>query len=209
MSRNLKVVGLAIMAVLAMSAVMASSASATNFTAAKYPAAITGTQVGKHVFKMTGTVECTTATFSGTLTGPSETITINPVYTGCTAFGFAEAKVTGFGHYGEANKCDYLFNVNGSAALQCSGGADVTIDAGPCDVTMQAANNTNITKNTFTNTPANKVTVDTAVTNIHGTVSKTNFLCPFTAGTHTNGVYEGTTLLEGKNAGVTTAIDVN
>jgi hypothetical protein len=206
MIRNAKILGLALVAVLAMSAMVASAASATKFTAAKYPATVKGTQTGGgHVFEVGGgKVTCTGATFTGTLSAASEEMTMTPNYTGCTAFGFIGAEVTGFGSEG----CDYLFTTNGKAHLKCPAGKDVTVDAGPCDITLEAVNNQNLATNTYTNTPANKVTVDTAVTNVHAVVTKTNFLCTVSAGTYANGKYSGTTEVEATNGGVADAIDV-
>jgi hypothetical protein len=205
MIRNAKMLGLAIVAALALTAVMASVASATNFTAASYPVKITGSQSSNHVFTVTGgTVSCTTATFSGELTGASESMTVIPFYDGCTAFGFINSSVTGFG----SAKCDYKFFTSGATNLECAAG-DVQIDAGTCTVTMQAGNNQGLKTNTYTNTPTDKVTVDTQVTGIHTTVTS-GFGCPISGGTHTNASYTGTTVVEGKNSkGTAVAIDVN
>jgi hypothetical protein len=207
MIRNAKVLGLAIVAALALTAVMASAASATNFTAATYPVKISGAQTETHKFTVGGgTVTCSTATFSGEASEASETLTIIPTYSNCTAFGFIGATVTGFSSTG----CDYLFHTNGVTDLKCTSG-DVQIDAGDCRVTLEAANNQGLSSNTFTNTPAGKVTVDTKVSGIHAVVSTQGLgLCTVAPGTYANATYEGTTLVEGKNSkGVAVAIDVN
>jgi hypothetical protein len=202
MIRNAKILGLAIVAALALTAVMASAASATNFTAASYPVKISGTQTESHKFTVGGgTVTCTTATFAGELTAASETLTINPTYSNCTAFGFIGAKVTGFSSTG----CDFKFYAGGATDLLCSSG-DVVIDAGECSVTLSEQKN--LTKNTFTNNATGTVTVGTNVSGIHAVVTSTGF-CPIGGGTYTNATYTGQTLVEGKNSkGVAVAIDV-
>jgi hypothetical protein len=221
MVRNAKVLGLAIVAALALTAVMASAASATNFTAASYPVKISGSQSESHKFTVGGgTVTCTTANFSGELGAASSSLTVDAVYQNCTAFGFVGAKVTGFTPE-EGATCDYTFYAEdlnteggvvdkvGKADLDCTGSGDITIDAGTCSVTLQAANNQGLSRNTYTNTPAGKVTVDTNVSGIHAIVTS-GFACPVAGGTYTNGTYTGTTIVEGKNSkGVAVAIDVN
>ena len=209
MIRNAKILGLALVAVLALTAIAASSASALKFTANSYPVHLTGTQSGSHKFTVTGsTVTCTTATFTGSATGASTTQTMTPIYTGCTAFGFINSTVTGFPHTG--GNCDYLFGeptssagvITGHAALTCASG-DVQIDAGPCTVTLQPANNTTLKTNTYTlNTPAaGEITVDTNITNVHAEVTKSEFGCPISKGTHTNATYTGNTVVKGTNGG--------
>jgi hypothetical protein len=207
MIRNAKVLGLAIVAALALTAVMASAASATNFTAASYPVKISGTQSESHKFTVGGgTVTCTTATFSGEATAASETLTMVPTYSNCTAFGFVGAKVTGFSSTG----CDYTFYSGGNVDLDCASG-HVTIDAGDCTVTLEPGKNQSLHENVYTNnTPTSgKVTVHSNVTGIHATVIDDGF-CVITPGTYTNATYTGTTVVEGKNSkGVAVAIDVN
>jgi hypothetical protein len=207
MIRNTKILGLAIVAALALTAVMASAASATNFTAASFPVKISGTQSSAHKFVVAGgTVTCKVASFSGEATAPSETQTINPIYDECTAFGFVGATVTGF----SSTTCDYKLFASGSSNLECKSG-DVQIDAGTCTVTLQ--NQTGLTKTTYVNNASGTVTATHNVTGIHATVTA-GFGCPIgppeTKITYTNAEYTGTTTLEGKNSkGVAVAIDVN
>src|SRR4051794_17703431 len=113
MIRNFKVMGLAMVAALALTAVAASAASAaTTFHAEKAPVTVSGSQVTTHVFTTDpGTVTCTTATFSGTQsTTTTSTQTITPNYSGCTLktiFGNIAVSVD-FATSG----CDYLFNAS-------------------------------------------------------------------------------------------------
>jgi hypothetical protein len=107
--RKFKMLSLAMVAVLALGAIGAQAASAAfNFTApgagASQVIELTGTKITNHVFKNAGgEVTCSTISFSGSATGPEQTQqTSIPSYSGCSAFGFAEAHV-------KMNGCDYLF----------------------------------------------------------------------------------------------------
>jgi len=207
MNRNLKVLGLALVAALAMTALVASAAQANNegkFTATSYPGTLHGEDTGTHVFTAAGgTVNCTNATFTGSFTEASKTQTITPEYSGCTAFGFIGATVT-------MNGCDYLFHLTGTGAggaynstvdLVCPAGKEITIDAGPCMISLPGQ--TGLPGSTFTNsggTPSD-VTNHANVTGITGVLKKENALCFFTAGHFTNGTYKGSTTVTGKNAG--------
>jgi len=107
MTRKLKTFGLALLALLAMGAIAASSASAYAFTApgagAGQKTFLTGAGTTKPVLKTSGTVECTGSFFSGSVTGSEQsTVTLAPTYTGCTAFGFATGHV-------KLNGCTYRF----------------------------------------------------------------------------------------------------
>ena len=89
MIRNLKALGLAVVAVLAMTALAAPASQAASFTAASYTATLEGEQLAaeSHVFTLAGgrTVTCTSAKFKGTLAAPSSTATITPTYSSCHA----------------------------------------------------------------------------------------------------------------------------
>lgn len=106
MTRKLKTLGLALVAVFAMTAVVAANASAHYvFTSAAANTSLTGAQVGNHTFVTAGqTIQCTTAKFSGTQTGTEATaVPITPTYEGCTyAVGAKTADVT-------MNGCTYNF----------------------------------------------------------------------------------------------------
>ncbi len=106
MKRNLKALGLSLVAVFAMSAMVAQAASADPlFKSDDVHTSINGSQDGTHVFEAGAgnEVKCTTAEFDGTTTGTStDELTIEPTYKGCTAFGFATTHV-------KFNSCDYLF----------------------------------------------------------------------------------------------------
>jgi len=129
--RKLRIFGLALIALVAVSAIGATMASADELTATKYPATTIGSNE-KEVFTdefttTAGTVKCTTASYKGTLKEKSTTLTVAPTYSGCTGFGFP-ATVTTTG-------CNYLFHVNGTTStvgtvdLVCEAGKEITVVA--------------------------------------------------------------------------------
>jgi len=110
MTRNLKALGLALVAAFAMTAVMASGAQALKVTVGSSPAWLTGKQVGEHRFTVHNngpTLECATADFTATaLKNGEEQVTVVPTYDNCKATIGLEtltATVT-------MNDCDYLFH---------------------------------------------------------------------------------------------------
>jgi hypothetical protein len=128
MKRNFKALGLALAAVFALSAVVASAASAHYvLTPAQSPSFITGEQIehkegNKFEITSRGTkVTCTGAHFeAGTVSGLElSQVTVTPSYSGCEAFG-QPATV-------DVNGCDYLLtgetgpNGHGTVHVICSG----------------------------------------------------------------------------------------
>jgi hypothetical protein len=114
MTRNLKVLALAVGAVLSMSAVLAAAAQAETgvLTAPQYPAIVTGEQAAGMVTFDIGpapairTVSCATSDLNGTLVGPTDPVTLKPAYANCTSMpGFLPATIT-------TNGCDYTVGVS-------------------------------------------------------------------------------------------------
>ena len=204
MIRNFKALGLALVAVFAMSAVVASAASASEFTSAKYPVTISGSQSTTHKFTAGSTsVTCETATFAGEASAASSTVTIHPTYSGCTAFGFVGATVTTTG-------CDYLFHsgaevssekFDGTVDVVCGEGKSITIVASTC--ALEIKGQTGLSTVSFQNAAEGKVTVGANVSSIAYTTTKDGFLCPLAGtGNFTNGGYTGDTSVSGNNGAV-------
>jgi hypothetical protein len=170
MIRKFKVLGLAMFAVLAVSAVSVSAAQATEFTASGYPTSFTAaSEVGNDDFKTeAGSVECK-GHFTGSSSGPSETMTVNAEYTGCRAFGFLSASVN-------MNGCDYVFHTNGEVDLECSGSNKIVITASTCEV--QIGTQTGLKSVALAN-GAGDITAKANVGGIAYTVTKDGFGCPF------------------------------
>src|SRR5262245_37092010 len=98
---NLKVLGLALVAMLAIGATSASAAECHSETAST---TIPGSQVSTGTFGTdSGTIHCTTATVSGSASGATTSnVVVAPTYSGCKSTGFIEANVTV-----DTNGCDY------------------------------------------------------------------------------------------------------
>jgi len=147
MIRNLKVLGLALVAVLAMSAMVASAASAVPVFEVDEGSTtkIEGTDEGVVELKVTTAgVTCTEVSYTAHATGASvESVTADPSYKGCTGPAGIEARVTGFGDWSEpvSKQCDFVIKASGKADLSCPAGADVTVEAGGCTVHMGSQTN--------------------------------------------------------------------
>ncbi|HET6997152.1 MAG TPA: hypothetical protein VFI03_01055 [Solirubrobacterales bacterium] len=218
MIRNLKALGLAVVAVLAMSAVVASAAQAeANFTASEYPAYVTGEQeTGVHEFLGAGTgVTCTGAHFlSHALGGPSPDLTVTAAYTGCkdTTFGLSSTVTM--------NGCTYTFTTptkvatdhyTGKVDLVCPAGKVVEVHVATCTLTISPK--TELGTVTYTNkpaaTPKKDVTLDIAVKGIPYKVDR-GFLCPISSTydtTHNDGEYTGFATVKAFNANTNAQID--
>ena len=193
MIRNFKALGIAVIAALAMSAVVASAASADNFTAASYPAEGSGGQTTTHEFTVQGSaVKCAEAKFTGTLAAANTYMTVSPEYKKCQAFGFLEATVS-------MNGCTYKFDAGtggtGSVEVVCPSGQTITVVAATCTVHIPPQTPTTPTVN-FKN-EGEDVLVTSAASGIHSNVTS-GFLCPLSSNsTDTSGKYTGDVTFEG------------
>jgi hypothetical protein len=180
MTRKLKTLGVALVAVFALTAVMASAASAASFTSSSYPTTATGeSAIGNDVFTTEGgAVECKSH-FGGTLTEASSEHTVIPTYTNCKAFGFVEASMTGCKF-----KLTFAFI---SASLDIVN--PCTIVASTCHVTLP--NQGPLGSFAVNNIYPVHITLKANVSQIHYTVVKDGFLCPFNGtGTKTGATYQ-------------------
>lgn len=137
--RKIRILGLMLAAVFAMSAVAAASASADDFTSEESPVTLTGNQdSGTDKFTTTaGTVSCTNVSYHGTTTAPTTTIKVKPTYSGCTGFGFPATI--------HMNECEYALTLTEPAAgvgpttttveVLCPTGKEITITAISAGVT--------------------------------------------------------------------------
>jgi len=135
MIRNLKVLGLALVAVFAMSAVAASMASADELTSESSPVQLTGKQIapGDVFTTEVGTVKCKEVSYKATTATPTTTVTATPTYPvkaldgtqNCTGFGFPAEIHT--------NGCTYLFHIGvattGTLDVLCPEGKEITVTA--------------------------------------------------------------------------------
>jgi hypothetical protein len=130
MTRNLKVLGLALAAVLAVAAFAASSASAAGFKCEEAPCVLTGTTENttveeKHeLFKAAGvSIKCHGEFEATQKAKTAETLTVTPTYTACT--GNPAPTVT-------TNHCAYVFGATTNAEehatveIECEGPEEPT-----------------------------------------------------------------------------------
>jgi len=201
--RLMKMLGIAMLAVLSM-AVAASAASAAQFhiEGTTGPFTVKAHQVSEenHVFTIEGglTTKCKTASFEGTQAGTSATtLQVHPVYGGCTAFGLSATINT--------HSCNYEFleptgtgPFTGKVNIVGCGTEPIQITAGTCEVTV--GNQGPLSQVTYENlarTPK-EVLVKAEVSGIRYTKVKDGFLCPLNGtGTLEDGTYKGNTETEG------------
>lgn len=180
MIRKFKTLGVALFAVLALTAVSASAASAASYTASAYPTTGTATSaVGNDTFKTeAGTVECAVH-YQGTILEASETLTGSSTYTNCKAFGFLSATVNTNGCDGQAKAptgSGDTYTAGGN--LVCPAGKVIEITAGTCKVTIGGQSSVG-TVTIVNQTASGDVTVQANLNSIAYTVTQDGFGCPF------------------------------
>jgi hypothetical protein len=194
--RNLKALGLALVAVFALTAVAASAAQAAEFHAEEAPVFFEGSQVEQHIFTVDkGTVKCNTATFTGSsATATTATVTLTPVYSTCKFAGTAaDVKMNG---------CDYLFHLSSATTatvdVVCSGGAEIEVESTTtnCIVHVPAQNGlSHVILASEGTTTTRDITATVTVAGIHYT--EVGSECKFNGVATTNGTYNGTATIKG------------
>jgi hypothetical protein len=220
MIRIVKALGLTLVAVYALGAVMASGATAAEFTSFNTNTLLHegGTVVGTDLEEMVVTVageaiqvKCSTNTYTGSsLTGTEPTPLVKPSYSGCNAFlfggkvGSAEVKTTG---------CEVQFHVTGGSGDTWTGtmsivcpagvaGIDITTSGG-CSIVLPAEKNTAVNGMTYTDVTVaapTDVVVDVNATNLHSTTAGGPIPCGTSNGTHTAGTLKGKVTLRSFNS---------
>jgi hypothetical protein len=188
MTRNLKALGLAIVAALALTALVVSSASATNpqFHSEDAHTNITGEQEVRNTFSVNaGTIHCSTATFEGTSSLATTTqLTIAPTYKSCNlttvTLETLEAVV-------DMNGCHYLFTSNGEVHLNCPS-APIRVTAPLCTVTVHPQTVKSVDYVNVGEGKTRSVTVTSTATSLAYTQSS---FCPTGGGSFNNGTYAG------------------
>jgi hypothetical protein len=199
---RVRILGVALVAVFALSVVAASSASAfTLFLSHPANQMVTAGQKGKHKFTVGGaSVECNKATFLGNAPGLEFTLfKTTAAYSECTAFGFVGSSV-------RMNGCEYQLHIGGVVDVEnCETGKEIEIEVnngGPCILKMPAQSG--LKSVTYANvTGANgraSVEIKIAVKSITGTSNGQGTGCP-AAGAVT-GEYTGSSVAEGAEGGV-------
>jgi hypothetical protein len=219
MTRNIKALGLALVAVFAMSAVAASSASALHFVSGAGIAKVDGAQVGVNVFTANGSpIECDEATFSGTVVATTTTEqTITPTYKKCRFASKTENATV------DMNGCAFILTIPNEADvhnplhIECPTGAGaithngvantkaiVITTPGVCEITIpeQTPTGGGVTYAAGTSGGRKDITVNATISGIHYT---THGLCQSISGkatefTWADGTYAGQITLNGTNS---------
>lgn len=219
MVRNSKVLGLALVAALALCAVAASAAIA-KFDSEAEVTTLHGAQSTTHQFTVSaGTITCSTATFTGTQTGAwngssytAEDITINPTYEKCVGLGESHVNMNGCQYTLTAGETsEEGTRVGGEVHIICPESKQIEVTgtgfSGLCRVTVPAQTPTT-NKLTYHNQGSGStraVNVEAAIGGIHYT--QHGIFCPGngfnSTRSFTNGTYTGNTLTKGTNAGGT------
>lgn len=138
MARNLKALGLAIVAALALSGIIASAASAGEL-GSDGPVTLNGEEIGEanenRLTSFGSFVSCAGSTYTAHkydvtphefIATPAKTVTVTPHYVNCksTALGFATTV--------DMNSCDYVFHFNSAnnnvlATVDCSGESHIEV----------------------------------------------------------------------------------
>jgi hypothetical protein len=201
MVRNLKGLGLAFIALLAMSAIGASTAEATpQFTCSTYPCTATGTAPLRDSEYTTpaGSVKCATHykvekynAITEDFSAATSTVTVTVTTTNCQAFGFLSATVN-------MNGCDYDWHATQRLAehhylhhvdITCPAGKAIVVTAGSCEATIGAQ--VGLTDITTMNLANGSLTVEPTVGEMTMNVVKDGFGCPFSGTGHTKASYHG------------------
>jgi hypothetical protein len=210
MTRKLKALGLAICAALAVLAVSSSAAQAGEFTAEKYPATLTGTQLSQHEFSFFNySVSCAKASFDGTLEAAAKAVTIAASYSECTSEAGAAVTVKMTG-------CDYVFiaeetlgedKVDGSMEIKCPAGAGIDFEDAATGCAIKIIPQGPLSTLVYTNHKVAKdFDVDLEVENF---LYNQNNLCPGGEGMFFNGLYTGKSTITGDAEGGGTGVIVD
>jgi len=197
MIRNLKALGLALVAVFALTAMSASAASAAQFHSAAENTTVEGTQTSNHIFTTpAGKVTCKKAVFIGSQSAKTTSeITINPTYSECTTatiFGTISVTVDFV-----TNSCDYKFTSGGEVHIICGQAEGIIINGPGCKITVPAQT---VGRVIYTNsgTAPKHISVSSEVSGIISTA--TGFFCSSTGESKT-GTYTGSATVKGFSGG--------
>ncbi len=194
MIRKLKALGLALVAVLAMSAIAASAGQAVPVITGSGSIHATGERVGEQ-FTIDGlTFTCGVSHYSGTAVHNSSTLRLTPSWTECKLGEAIPLAIT-------THECHYLFHgtqkdtvpsvkFTAHMDIECTGGKPITIVSTSPACKMEVNSQTNLTTVEITN-DATDLTIQSNLAGITATVTEDGFLCPFTStGVKTGGTYK-------------------
>jgi hypothetical protein len=199
MIRHLKVLGLALVALLAMSALASTASAQFESEAENTNLTVSSNQMQKFAPSEGSTaVECTTIKVTGTQSGKDNTtVTITPAYSNCETFLGAATSVN-------TNGCKYVFHLakgstTGTADVECETGKVIEITVGSiCKYTI--GTQTGLSSVSFKNTGSGttrEVIVEPTVKGLTSTRTTNDFFCPAAGST---GTYIGSATITGESA---------
>jgi len=136
--RRFKSLGIALVVMLAAGMVAAMAAAGDELTVEANPSTISGISEGKALVftPQYGETVCLQATYAGTFSGPSTSLTVAPSFPAKSEGGY-NCAIKSFPAEVDLNGCDYLFSVNGggsttgTAKIQCPAGKEITFTSKP------------------------------------------------------------------------------
>jgi hypothetical protein len=166
-----------------------------GFEAESYPATFSGSSPLQQFVTEGGSVECA-ASFAGSASGASNTLSLAPTYTNCKAFGFASATVS-------SNGCSLVYGATGKVSISCPVGNAITVTANNCTVKIPAQSG--LASASYENVPVSGrqgILIDSNVAGLSYEVTKDGFACPFAGtGSRTGGTHSGDTVVQGFDSG--------
>ena len=204
MIRNAKILGVALAAALALTAMTAVAASAhvpAKFTSPSGSATLTGAQSGAgDVFTVTaGTTTCEIATYAGSVEGTeSSTASAVPTYKECNVKPIGAATIT-------PNGCEYVFHADGTIDIECPGTSEITVVAkvlGITKCTIHIPEQTGLKGATFANKANGDIEVSVSISSgITYSQTAGTGIGACSAAHDSNGSYTGAALVEGSVGG--------
>ncbi len=193
MIRKFKALALALVAVLAVGAVVASAAQAVPVITGSGAVHATGSGVGEQFTIDHVTIVSSVSHYTGTVTNNSSTIRLTPTYTESKVGEAIPATIT-------THECHYLLHLNKKDAgpvyaatvdVECTGKPITIVSTNP-KCKMEINSQVGLSRVEITN-DATDLTIKPNVSGITGTVTEDGFLCPFTSvGPKTGGTYKTT-----------------
>jgi hypothetical protein len=195
---RIRIIGLAFVAVFALSAVAASAASAHTFKAEKSPVTVKAKAENAQGFKVASTVSvCKKAKFLGTGTSGAETLEVHPEYEEC------EVGLEGTGKANvETTGCNYVFHAaapstsEGSVDIKCEGTHVIKVNVVKLGCEITVGPQTGLKKIEYVNEGAltlRKVKVNANVTGIKWGSNCTQLKAGGSEGEYREGMFNSVT----------------
>lgn len=199
--------GVAVLAALAAMSIGAGAAQAANFTAAEYPAFLSGEQASSGAtdfgFESGQTGDCKTLGFAGLITEATSRLELSPGYNECEVFGAAATiEPNGCGivlHPGSGSSDSFT----GTFDISCPGSEKVVITGSTCEIQIGSQNGLGPVSYTVLTTGVDEVEASYGMQAASGftyTKAKDGASCPLSGtGVKTDGTITGATKVRAGN----------